>query len=102
MNPIENLDHLEIVSDCPGSFVLLLGFPKTGNGLLCAKLEVGQLVPSVRGQRLPEVAHLPPRGHVQLSSVRCSCLDVPSKLLLDHMLVSITLWHQLNILFVSS
>ena len=61
MHVIEKGCYLEIVSDCPGSLVLLLSLPETGNGLLGPELEVGQLGPRVGGQGLPEVPHLPPR-----------------------------------------
>ena len=89
MHVIEKGCYLEIVSDCPGSLVLLLSLPETGNGLLGPELEVGQLGPRVGGQGLPEVPHLPPRRHVKFPSVRCCCLYVASKLLSNHTLVQV-------------
>ena len=35
---MKNDSYLEIVSDGPGSLVLLLGLPETGNGLLGSEL----------------------------------------------------------------
>ena len=88
MHVIEKGCYLEIVSDCPGSLVLLLSLPETGNGLLGPELKVGQLGPRVGGQRLPEVAHLPPSRHVQLPSATRCRLYVASQLLSDRMLVT--------------
>ena len=92
-----NGSYLEIVSDGPGSLVLLLGLPETGNGLLGSELEVGELVPGVGGQRLPEVAHLPPSRHVQLPSASRCRLYVASQLLSDRILVTASLFNILQI-----
>ena len=61
--------------------MLLFSLAQTGDSLLRPELEVGELGPRVGGQGLPEVAHLPPCGDVQLSSTTCCRFYVPAQLL---------------------